>query len=324
MTGPPTPPPWLRAGLTARFTSGERDRIRRAHEFAARRHAGQVRKSGDPYITHPVAVAEIALDAGLDCDVVCAALLHDVIEDTGCEAGLIRAEFGDEVTALVEGMTALERGPEQAVLDVADDRVLALKVFDRLHNMRTLQPLDQARRELKSRQTLAVVAPVAARLGLRAVAAELESIARRNLPGDTACRVLALGSLLLPRAHRDTHLDEWLGELDVLRDRRARARFAFGLVRALPALSLTLRRPPSGATPAPLPIAQLRATGRRVLCWILRSELRTWTPLTLLLAWVVLAAARNSPADAVVTLITVPPVLHAGVRSLRARLGPPP
>ncbi|GAA1011768.1 hypothetical protein Aple_013090 [Acrocarpospora pleiomorpha] len=307
----------LLARLPAEFTAAERGRIRRAYEFAARRHVGQVRKSGDPYITHPVAVAEIAIDAGLDCATVCAALLHDVIEDTGCDAAQLRAEFGEEITTLVQSMTELDRRHDQAAIDAADDRSLALKVIDRLHNMRTIQHLDQEKQRLKSQQTLDVMAPLAGRLGLRDVADELESIARArltHLPGDTGAtyQVLAFGALLLPVAVRASYLDEWLGELDVLRDRRARTRFALRLAISMPALALTLRRPTRHT---------LTGCLLTFLRWILRTDLRTWTPLTVLLGWMIVETARNSLGDAVVILITVPPVLHAGVTRLRAKLG---
>ncbi|MFC5834446.1 HD domain-containing protein [Nonomuraea insulae] len=254
----------LLARLPADLTAAERDRIQRAYEFADRCHAGQVRKSGDPYITHPVAVAEIVLDVGLDCATVCAALLHDVMRDTECDAAQLRAEFGDEITTLVQSMTEL---------DYSD--------------------------------------------GLPAVADELVSIARgrlTHLPRDTGAtfRVLVLGALLLPAAVRASYLDEWLGELDVLRDRRARTRFAFRLALGMPALALTLRRPARSGL-----IGHLLA----VLRWILCTDLRTWTPLTVLLGWMIVEAASHSLGDAAVIVITVPPILHAGVTRLRAKLG---
>jgi hypothetical protein len=307
----------LLARLPADLPATERDGIRRAYEFAARCHEGQLRKSGDPYITHPVAVAEIAIDSGLDGATVCAALLHDVIEDTGCDAARLREEFGDEITTLVQNTTELDRCHDQAAIDAADDHALTLKVLDRLHNMRTLQYLDQEKQRLKSRQTLDLMAPLARRLGLRDVSDELESIARDRLtllPGDTAAtyRALALGSLLLPSAARSRYLDEWLGELDVLPSRPARTRFALRLTLAMPTLALTLRRPPRDTL-----------TGRflTILRWILRTDLRTWTPLTILVGWMIAATARTSVVDAALTLITVPPVLHTGVTRLRAKLG---
>ncbi|MFC5818069.1 HD domain-containing protein [Nonomuraea harbinensis] len=311
MTHPVTP---LSTELSAGFTAVELGRIQRAYELAAHFHAGQVRKSGDPYITHPVAVAEIVAELGLDCDSVCAALLHDVITDTECTSARLRAEFGDEITGLVQGMSDLDRQYDQAAIDGADDRVLTLKVLDRLHNMRTLQPLPLAKRQRKSRETVDLVAPVARRLGLQAIADELETIARQHLPSDTglAGRVLALASMILPAAFRASYRKEWLGDLEQLRGRRARAWFAVGLLYGMPALALALRRSP-GRTSKTWLLA--------VSHWILRSNSRTWAPLALFLGWVVMEIARNSLGDAIVALITVPPVFHAGVGYLRAKLG---
>ncbi|MFB9474698.1 HD domain-containing protein [Nonomuraea salmonea] len=299
---------------SARFTTAEREKIQRAYQLAAHHHAGQVRKSGDPYITHPVAVAEIATEVGLDCDFVCAALLHDVLADTECTSEALSAEFGYEVAGLVQGMIDLDRQGDQAVLNAADDRVLALKVLDRLHNMRTLRSLTHDRQQLKSRQTLDVIAPAARHLGLETIADELETLARLYLPSGTgiAGRALAVGSLVLPMALRTSYLDEWLGELDVVRGRQARARFVLGLLCGMPKLALFLRRSPDRiATPWLLMIAR----------WILRSNLRTWTPLVLLVNWVVLEIAQNSLGEAVVALITLPPVLHTAVKYARAKVG---
>ncbi|MFA1546126.1 HD domain-containing protein [Actinomadura chokoriensis] len=305
----------LLAQLPADLPVTDRDRIRRAYEFAARHHAGQHRKSGDPYITHPLAVAQIAAGSGLDDVVICAALLHDVIEDTGCDAVRLRERFGDEIATLVESMVALDR--DEAGIATADHRVLTLKVLDRLHNMRTLQYLDEDKQRLKSRHTLEAMAPLAWRLGLRDVSDELTSIALNRLAAlpETAPagpRALALGALLLPPAARSRYLDEWLGELDVLPSRSARARFTLRLILGMPALSLTLRRPVHDT------LAHRLLAG---LHWILRTDLRTWTPLVLLVGWVVVESARTSLVDAAITLITVPPILHAGVTCLRAKLG---
>ncbi|MFI6540726.1 HD domain-containing protein [Nonomuraea sp. NPDC050547] len=297
------------------FTATESDLIRRAYEFAARCHAGQLRKSGEPYITHPVAVAEIAIDAGLDSTTVCAALLHDVIEDTWCDAVRLRAEFGDEITTMVQNLTDLDHGHVQAA--TADQRVLALRVLDRLHNMRTIQYLDREKQRLTSQDVVNVTAPLAGRLGLPAIADELESIAYDRLippPGDAGARyqVLAFGALLLPAAVRASYLDEWLGELDALPDRRARTRFVLGLALGVPALALILRRPARGT---------LTGHVLTALRWILRTDLRTWPPLTVLLGWMIVESARNSLGDAAVIAITVPPVLHAGLTRLRRKLG---
>jgi (p)ppGpp synthase/HD superfamily hydrolase len=120
----------LLAQLSGRFSAAELDQVRDAYEFAARWHEGQRRKSGDQYITHPLAVAEAAAAVHLDCTIVRAALLHDVLEDTDCEPENLRAEFGDEIAELADRLTAFRFGA--AVPD--DDRVITLTLLDRLHN----------------------------------------------------------------------------------------------------------------------------------------------------------------------------------------------
>jgi (p)ppGpp synthase/HD superfamily hydrolase len=237
----------LLAQLPGSFSPAELDRVRRAYEVAARWHEGQSRKNGDRYITHPVAVAEAAAAAGLDCTMVCAALLHDVLEDTACAPEYLRAEFGDEVADLVERLTAFRDGA--AVPD--DDRVVLLKLLDRLHNMRTIQYIDTGRQLSKSRQTLELHVPHARRLGLPALADELQELARHRIEvlagegggGTTATPfALRLGSLMLPAAARIRYLEEWAAELRAPADRRGRRRFAGQLILGLPRLSFMLRR----------------------------------------------------------------------------------
>jgi hypothetical protein len=303
--------------LLSRLPDTERAQVRHVYEFAARCHEGRTRKSGDPYITHPVAVAEIAVEVGLDIPAICAALLHDVIEAPGPDVCQLRAKFGGEIATLVEDITELDRWHDRDALDAADDRAVVLKVLDRLHNMRTLRHLDRDKQRLKSRQTLDVMVPLAERVGLRDVSHELATIARdrlTDLSADTGAtyQALTLGALLLPSTARARYLDEWLGELDALPNRPARARFTLRVTLGIPGLAFALRHP---AREAP--------TGRLLsaLRWILKTDLRAWTPLTALVGWMIVATARTSIADAAVTLITVPPVLHAGVVHLRTRLG---
>ncbi len=184
---------------------------------------------------------------GLDCTIVCAALLHDVLEDTDCDPGLLRAEFGEEVVQLVEQHTALRDGA--AVPD--DDRVITLKLLDRLHNMRTIEYLDTGKQLSRSRQTLELFVPQARRLRLPLVADELQELARHRievLAGEgggemtaTLC-ALRLGSFLLPAAARLRYLEEWAAELRTPADRRSRRRFAWQLISGLPRLSLMLHR----------------------------------------------------------------------------------
>ncbi len=161
--------------------------VERAFEVADRAHKGQLRKSGDPYITHPVAVAEILLDFGLDANSIAAALLHDTVEDTSYSQELLRKDFGPEVASLVDGVTKLDRltyGPtaeaetvrKMVVAMAKDIRVLVIKLADRLHNARTWQYVEPESAERKARETLDIYAPLAHRLGMNAVKWELEDL----------------------------------------------------------------------------------------------------------------------------------------------------
>ena len=161
--------------------------IERAHAAAARAHEGQERDSGEPYITHPVAVAQILADLGLGTKTIVAALLHDTVEDTGYSVDQLRAEFGDEVAMLVDGVTKLDKlkygDSAQAVtvrkMVVAmskDIRVLVIKLADRLHNARTWGFVSEARATRKAKETLEIYAPLAHRLGIQAIKLELEDL----------------------------------------------------------------------------------------------------------------------------------------------------
>ena len=161
--------------------------VERAFEVAERAHRGQLRKSGDPYITHPVAVAEILLDFGLDANSIAAALLHDTVEDTSYSQESLRKDFGPEVASLVDGVTKLDRltyGPtaeaetvrKMVVAMAKDIRVLVIKLADRLHNARTWQYVEPESAERKARETLDIYAPLAHRLGMNAVKWELEDL----------------------------------------------------------------------------------------------------------------------------------------------------
>jgi guanosine-3',5'-bis(diphosphate) 3'-pyrophosphohydrolase len=165
-------------------------RIRAALEFAERAHAGQSRASGDPYIQHPLAVARILAELHMDTDTIMAALLHDVVEDTGVPLDEIRARFGDDVAGLVDGVTKLSRlkvrsREEEQVenlrkmfLAMAKDiRVILIKLADRLHNMRTLKHLSSDRVVRIARETREIYAPLANRLGIFRIKWELEDLA---------------------------------------------------------------------------------------------------------------------------------------------------
>jgi GTP diphosphokinase / guanosine-3',5'-bis(diphosphate) 3'-diphosphatase len=166
--------------------------IERAYETAARMHAGQSRNSGDPYITHPLAVATILAELGMPHDVIGAALLHDTVEDTTYTIDELRAEFGDDIAALVDGVTKLDKVKygdsaqaetvrKMVVAMSRDIRVLVIKLADRLHNMRTLRYLPRDKQERKARETLEIFAPLAHRLGMNTVKWELEDLAFATL-----------------------------------------------------------------------------------------------------------------------------------------------
>jgi guanosine-3',5'-bis(diphosphate) 3'-pyrophosphohydrolase len=170
------------------------DLINKAYVYAARMHEGQRRKSGDAYFTHPVAVADIIADMHLDASSVCAALLHDVVED--CDAGVsdIETVFGEEVAFLVDGVTKLgkvnfaSREDRQAesfrkmlVAMARDIRVLLVKLADRLDNMRTLDHMAPAAQDRIARETLEIYAPLAGRLGIQWLKAELEDLSFKYL-----------------------------------------------------------------------------------------------------------------------------------------------
>ncbi|NND85597.1 MAG: HD domain-containing protein, partial [Acidimicrobiia bacterium] len=162
--------------------------IRRAFEVARDAHGSQTRKTGEPYITHPIAVAEVLAGYGMDVDTISAALLHDVVEDTPVTLEEIRKEFGDEVAHLIDGVTKLDRvrfdskEEQQAatirkmvVAMARDVRVLLIKLADRLHNMRTLGALGPEKQQRIAAETLEVYAPLAHRLGAQDIKHELES-----------------------------------------------------------------------------------------------------------------------------------------------------
>jgi GTP pyrophosphokinase len=170
------------------------DLINKAYVYAARKHDGQVRKSGDAYFTHPVSVADIIADMRLDASSVCAALLHDVVEDCDAEVDDIETVFGDEVAFLVDGVTKLgkvnfaSREDRQAesfrkmlVAMARDIRVLLVKLADRLDNMRTLDHMSPASQERIARETLEIYAPLAGRLGIQWLKAELEDLSFKYL-----------------------------------------------------------------------------------------------------------------------------------------------
>ena len=168
--------------------------LRRAYVFSAREHKGQVRHSGEPYLVHPLEVANLLVDMRLDAVAVAAGLLHDVVEDTLTSIERVAELFGPEVAHVVEGVTKLSSIPfsskeaQQAenfrrmFLAMVDDiRVILVKLADRLHNMRTLGHVPDEKRERIARETLDIYAPIANRLGMSKVKNELEELSFKAL-----------------------------------------------------------------------------------------------------------------------------------------------
>ncbi|WP_170323456.1 RelA/SpoT family protein [Cryptosporangium phraense] len=175
--------------------------LRRAYTIAERAHRGQMRKSGDPYITHPLAVTEICAELGMDTTALVAAILHDTVEDTQYTLDQLRADFGDEVALLVDGLTKLDKvrfgtaaaeaetNRKMIVTAGRDPRVLVIKLADRVHNMRTLGFKSGPSQQRIARATNEVLIPLAGRLGIHKLKRELEDLVFRILHPDAYLEV---------------------------------------------------------------------------------------------------------------------------------------
>ncbi len=204
--------------------------VQRAYEFAARAHDGQTRKSGEPYVTHSVAVAQILADLQLDATPLAAALLHDVPEDTTLTLDDLQTQFGAEVARLVDGVTKLERLRELShsrqgawaetqaenlrkifLATVDDIRVIMIKLADRLHNMRTLSSLEPEKQKRIAQETLDVYAPLANRLGIWELKWQLEDLALQYLEPQVYQEIADL--LAEKRREREEYIDRVIGVL---------------------------------------------------------------------------------------------------------------
>src|ERR1700723_1602893 len=196
------------------------DLLRRAYDFAAEQHKSQTRLSGEPYLSHPVEVAHLLADMKLDVTSLCAALLHDVVEDTKLPIEKIADQFGADVARLVKGVTKISKldllAPEDRqaknvrkmlLAMVNDVRVVMVKLADRLHNMRTLEYLSSERQLRIARETLDIYAPVANRLGMGLIRGELEDLAFRYLESD------AFLELQKKVANKQNTFDKFLAEV---------------------------------------------------------------------------------------------------------------
>ncbi len=209
----------LIAQVTAYNADADRELIAHAFEFATRAHDGQERRSGEAFIHHPFGAAKICADLRLDDETIAAALLHDVVEDTDVGIDEVRAEFGDEIANLVEGVTKLTRIQFQSrehaeaenyrkmIVAMAHDvRVILIKLADRLHNMRTLEYLGRQKQVQKARETLEVYAPLAHRLGIHKLKWELEDLAFQTLHPRKYAEIEAM--VAERRADREEHVRE--------------------------------------------------------------------------------------------------------------------
>ena len=207
--------------------------IERAYDVAAHYHRDQKRKSGDPYITHPLAVATILAELGMNTETICAALLHDTVEDTPYSIDELGQDFGEEIAALVDGVTKLDKVKygdaaeaetvrKMVVAMARDIRVLVIKLADRLHNMRTMRYLARPKQERKSRETLEIFAPLAHRLGMNTLKWELEDLAFATLYPKRFDEIARLVSERSPR--RDVFLQEVIENVSAdLRDAKIKA-----------------------------------------------------------------------------------------------------
>ncbi|WP_031507716.1 RelA/SpoT family protein [Streptomyces megasporus] len=207
--------------------------IERAYQVAERWHRGQKRKSGDPYITHPLAVTTILAELGMDPATLMAGLLHDTVEDTEYGLDTLRRDFGDQVALLVDGVTKLDKVKfgeaaqaetvrKMVVAMAKDPRVLVIKLADRLHNMRTMRYLKREKQEQKARETLEIYAPLAHRLGMNTIKWELEDLAFAILYPKMYDEIVRLVAERAPK--RDEYLAKVIDEVQAdLRGARIKA-----------------------------------------------------------------------------------------------------
>src|SRR5512147_1098963 len=213
--------------LLARLRSYQPDAdlgmIRKAYAFSAKAHQGQTRRSGEPYVQHPVAVAGVLALLKTDVAAVVAGLLHDTLEDTVATADELEREFGKEVVHLVDGVTKIgkitfrsseEKQAEnfrKMVLSMADDiRVVIIKLADRLHNMRTLEHLGERKRQEIAQETLEIYAPLANRIGIGWVKNELEDLCLKHLKPEV------YETLRVRVAKRDEDRQQYIDEVSQL------------------------------------------------------------------------------------------------------------
>ena len=188
--------------LSSYLEPSELKQVKEAFMFASEAHTGQFRSSGDPYVSHPLAVANILSNFKMDQDSISAAILHDVMEDSGTPKHVIQNKFNKNVALLVDGVSKLDKlqtssrkeaqaeNLQKMILAMAKDiRVIIVKLADRLHNMRTIHFLDRDKQIRISKETLEIYAPIAHRIGMNNVYRELEDIAFQTIYPTRALRL---------------------------------------------------------------------------------------------------------------------------------------
>ncbi len=211
-------------GLLAINPKYDVDLIGRAYDMAEKMHAGQLRKSGEPYLIHPVAVANILADLGMDEDTIVAGLLHDVVEDTELTSEQLKEEFGSEIQLLVDGVTKLsslvfdsketrqaENLRKMFLAMSKDIRVLIVKLADRLHNLRTINYMTDEQIRDKCQETLDIYAPLASRLGIYTIKFELEDIALAHLDPEAYNELVV--NVNAKKAERETFINQVMDEI---------------------------------------------------------------------------------------------------------------
>jgi len=202
--------------VAASSTEKEVNLLKKAYVFAAKAHKGQTRRSGEPYLSHPLEVANMLADLRLDSTTLVAGLLHDVLEDTDVTAADLRDNFGQEVADLVEGVTKMSRVQESSpevrqaetirkiILTMINDlRVIFIKLADRIHNLKTLKFLPEDKQKQIAKETLDIYAPIANRLGMGRIKAELEDLSFRYVNPDAYFRIASLVAPERQRAEED-------------------------------------------------------------------------------------------------------------------------
>src|SRR5690554_4442351 len=192
----------LASDLSGYLATDQVNSVRRAYFYAEQAHDGQFRRSGEPYVTHPLAVANILSDMHMDHQSLMAAMLHDVIEDTGISKAAVKGQFGDTVAEMVDGVSKLnkitfsshaeaqaENFQKMALAMARDLRVILVKLADRLHNMRTLGALNAEKRRRIAKETLEIYAPIANRLGMNRIYAEFEDLGFKAMYPMRAARI---------------------------------------------------------------------------------------------------------------------------------------